>query len=161
MPMKYILFLMMVFTSFHCYSQQDFVAAGHDASGSNGSVSYSIGQVAYVSETVTSGNINQGVQQPIEIFELTNSEFDSTSFNAILYPNPASTEVILSINSLNLDSTIEYQLTDITGKLIKSGRINTTETRIDVVGFPQACYFVNILDSNKILKSFKLLKNNK
>lgn len=159
--MKHILFFMIILSSMHGYSQQDIVAAGNDASGSNGNVSYSIGQVAYISETGVSGNINQGVQQPIEIFELTNSEFDSTSFNAILYPNPASTEVILSINSLNLDSILEYHLTDINGKLIKSGRINTTETRIDVVGFPQACYFVNIFNSNKILKTFKLLKNNK
>ena len=152
---------MMLFSSCLSFSQQDIVASGSDSTGSSGSVNYSIGQVAYVSATDTSGNINQGVQQPIEIFVLTNSEFGNETFNATLYPNPAASEVILSVNSINIDSKIEYQLTDITGKLIKSGRVNTNETSIDVLGFPQACYFVNILSSNKIIKTFKLLKNNK
>ena len=45
------------------YGQQALVASGGSVGGENGSVSYSIGQVFYSSQTGTNGLINQGVQQ--------------------------------------------------------------------------------------------------
>ena len=46
-------------------------ATGGDASGSGGSVSYSVGQVVYTTNTGTSGSVAQGVQQPYEISVVT------------------------------------------------------------------------------------------
>jgi len=159
--MKHTLFILMVSSSFVSFAQQDVVAAGGDGSSSGGAVSFSVGQVAFSSASDTTGDINQGVQQPIEILELTKPDLGDQSFNALLFPNPAATAVTLSISSAIPDANLEYQLTDVTGKIIKIGKISSVETTIDVLGFPQACYFVNVIASNKILKTFKLLKNNK
>lgn len=159
--MKHILFVVMLSSSFVSFAQEDVVATGGDGSSSGGAVSFSVGQVAFSSASDASGDINQGVQQPIEIFELTKPDFQDQLFNAMLFPNPSATAVTLSISSVSPDANLEYQLTDITGKIIKVGKISSVETTIDVLGFPQACYFVNVITSNKILKTFKLLKNNK
>jgi len=157
--MKHILFLISFFISALGFGQKDVVASGGDATGSGGSVSYSIGQVAYQTVTGSSGVITQGVQQPFEIYPLASPEFDA-SFSATLYPNPTATSVILLLDIAKTGLGLNYELTDITGKILHTGRINSNETTIDVERFPEACYFVNIIDSNKRVKTFKLLKNN-
>ena len=157
--MKHILFLIILFSSSVSYCQREVVASGGNASGSGGSVSYSLGQVAYQSVTGTNGNVNQGVQQPFEIFTLSNSEFD-TSFSAILFPNPAAVSVTLSIDLSKEGANYDYELTDVTGKRISHDKITADETTINVEGLAEACYFLNILNGNKRVKTFKLLKNN-
>ena len=49
-------------------AQESANVSGGEATGSGGTVSYTIGQVAYTNHTGTNGNINQGVQQPYEIY---------------------------------------------------------------------------------------------
>ncbi|MEI6575394.1 MAG: T9SS type A sorting domain-containing protein [Bacteroidota bacterium] len=46
------------------WAQQGFVATGGDASGAGGGVSYSFGQVDYLSAAGTGGSVNQGLQHP-------------------------------------------------------------------------------------------------
>lgn len=157
--MKHILFLLMVLFTSISFAQRDVVATGGDGVSSEGAVSFSVGQIAFSSATDALGNSNQGVQQPIEIFELSNVDFGAQFINASLFPNPAATSVTLYISSVTSDANFEYDLADVTGKIIRTGKISTEKTIIDVVGFPQACYFVNVKTSNKIVKTFKLLKN--
>ena len=52
-------------------AQEAIPASGGDASGSGGSVSYSIGQVVYQTHTCTSGSVAEGVQQSFEILVVT------------------------------------------------------------------------------------------
>jgi len=157
--MKHILFFISLFFSTLGFSQQDVVSTGGDASSSGGSVSYSIGQVAYESASGSNGSINQGVQQPFEIFVLAIPGHDE-SFTATLFPNPTATSVILSLDITKEGSGLVYELTDVTGKIIRNGRILSNETVINVEEFAEACYFVNVLEGNKRVKTFKLLKNN-
>ena len=46
-------------------------AIGGDATGSGGSVSYSVGQVVYTTNKGTNGSVVEGVQQPYEILVVT------------------------------------------------------------------------------------------
>jgi hypothetical protein len=158
--MKHILFLISLFISVLSYGQRDLVSSGGDATGSGGSVSYSIGQVAYESASGANGNINQGVQQPFEIFVVLSNPELGDSFSATLYPNPAATSVILALDLAKEGSNLVYELSDITGKIIRNGRITSNETIINVEGFAEACYFLNVLEGNSRVKTFKLLKNN-
>lgn len=50
------------------YAQTSILASGGDNSGSGGSVSYSVGQVFYTTNTGTSGSVEQGVQHPFEFY---------------------------------------------------------------------------------------------
>ena len=140
-------------------AQSNTVSAGGDAEGSNGSVSYSVGQVFYVTAEGENGNANQGVQQPFEIFvTLTNSQFLNDLTKITLLPNPAVDRVILSLNGIPSFEGYYYNLTDITGKIINKGFINSNDTTLDVSSLPGACYFLNVFQNNMAIKSFKLLK---
>lgn len=157
--MKKILHLSIYFSFLLSYSQKDNVASGGEGSGSGGTVSYSIGQVSYETYNGSNGNLNQGVQQPFEIFvTLINPEFLSDLTTITLLPNPAVNTVVLSVSDWNTIEGALYNLTDITGKIIEKGNINSKDTSLDVSKLPEACYFLNVFQNNKALKSFKLLK---
>lgn len=54
-----------LFVSHSIFSQESINASGSEATGSGGTVSYSVGQVFYSSQTGTNGNtLSEGVQQP-------------------------------------------------------------------------------------------------
>ena len=49
-------------------AQQNTASAGGNYTGSGGSISFSIGQANYTYHSNAFGSVNQGVQQPYEIF---------------------------------------------------------------------------------------------
>jgi Secretion system C-terminal sorting domain len=158
--MKVKLFLLSLFFSVVSFGQQAIDSSGGNATGSGGSASYSVGQITYQSYSGSTGKVSQGVQQPFEIFvTLKNNEFNY-SFTANLYPNPTASTAILSLENQEPNGEMEYNLTDITGKLITKGNINAKETVIDVAILAEACYFLNVISENKTIKTFKLLKHN-
>ena len=61
---KCILFLLPGLFITVVQAQKVVLPSGGNATGSGGSVSYSIGQIAYSYQTGPSGSINQGVLQP-------------------------------------------------------------------------------------------------
>ncbi|MGB4204111.1 MAG: T9SS type A sorting domain-containing protein [Bacteroidales bacterium] len=61
---KYLILLcFLIFSAIAIVAQQGIVAAGGDATGAGGSMSYSIGQIDYLAYTSAQGSINPGVQQ--------------------------------------------------------------------------------------------------
>jgi Secretion system C-terminal sorting domain len=156
--MKQKLFMLGLFSSVYGFSQQAVVSSGGDASGSGGTVSYSIGQVAYSTNAsgAATGSETQGVQQPFEIFVISGLTDLYPSISATLFPNPAQTSVILSMDGSRENAV--FQLTDIGGKLIRSGNIIAKETSIDIQGLAEACYHLNVLVSQEVVKTFKLIK---
>ncbi len=158
--MKKNLFLLSLFFSAVSFGQQDIDASGGNATGSGGTASYSIGQLAFESFSGSTGSINQGVQQPFEFYvNLANNQFNY-SFSATLHPNPTQDFAVLSLENQDPNASLNYNLTDVTGKLITKGNINNKQTMIDVAALADACYFLNVFDKNKPVKTFKLLKQN-
>ena len=49
------------------YAQESVVSSGGNSSGSNGNVSYSIGQLFYKTVNGATANLSSGVEQPFEI----------------------------------------------------------------------------------------------
>lgn len=150
-----LLFLFGILTT---EAQQAAVASGGNATGTGGSASYSIGQVADKTQTGTTGTITQGVQQPFEIVTLSGEEFTGISLEAMVYPNPTASWVTLKITNVNLDN-LNYQFFDLTGKLIIDGKISGGETVFDLQKYPTATYLLKVNSLNKALKTFKIIKN--
>jgi hypothetical protein len=64
-----------------------------------------------------------------------------TSNDASVFPNPASSSVEISLGK---ESTGVYSLTDLTGKIIFTGKIQGRSAMIDVSTLPQGVYLLNI-----------------
>ena len=134
-------------------------ATGGNASGSGGTVAYSVGQVVYTTNTATNGSVVQGVQQPFEISVVTGIE-EAKGINLAVsaYPNP--TTDFLNLKVENYDNTnLSYQLFDMNGKLLESKKITGNQTSIVMSNLVPATYFVKVTESNKEVKTFKIIKN--
>jgi len=140
-------------------AQESVNATGGNASGSGGSVSYSVGQVVYTTHTGTSGSVAAGVQQPFEISVVTAIE-EALGITLLVsaYPNPTTDYLTLSIGEFDI-SNLSYQLYDINGKLLQSEKITGNQTSIAMSNLVPAIYFVKVIHNNKEVKTFKIIKN--
>ena len=140
-------------------AQETITTTGGDASGSGGSASYSVGQVAYHTYTGTNGSVAEGVQQPFEISIVTAiEEAIGISLSISVYPNPASDYLTLEVKDYDF-SNLTYQLYNIHGKLLQNEKITGNQTSIFMRNHLSATYFVKILEGNKEVKTFKVIKN--
>lgn len=139
-------------------AQQSANSSGGNATGSGGTVSYSIGQVEFNSNSGSSGSIAQGVQHAYEIFTVGINE---TTLNISLtaFPNPTTDNLTLQINDYK-NEKLTYQLFDIQGKLITNGQVISTQTKINTISLQSATYFIHLVNhENKKVQSFKIIKN--
>jgi len=133
-------------------------ATGGDASGNGGSTSYSVGQVVYTTNTGESGSVAQGVQQPYEISVVTGlEEAKGITLSVSAYPNPTTNYLTLSIGEFDI-SNLSYQLYDMNGKLLQSEKITGNQTRMVTSNLVSATYFVKVIQGNKEVKTFKIIK---
>lgn len=140
-------------------AQESVNATGGDASGSGGSASYSVGQVVYTTNTGTSGSVAQGVQQPIEISVVTGiEEANVIKLSVSAYPNPAIDHLTLSISEFDI-SNLSCQLYDMQGKLLQTKKLTGTETQIDMSTYVASAYYVKVIQGNREIKTFKIIKN--
>ena len=141
-------------------AQEAIPATGGEASGSGGSASYTVGQVFYTTQTGTNGNsVAQGVQQPYEISVVTGlEEAKGISLSISAYPNPTTDYLTLKIKDFEL-SILHFQLYDMTGKLLQSEKITGNQTSIIMSNLVPATYFVKVIQGNKEVKTFKIIKN--
>ena len=159
--MEYIkikLSVLLLSISITVQAQQATTASGGDASGSGGTVAFSVGQVVCTANTNASGTVSQGVQQPFEIFTLGVKE---TELNISLkaFPNPTLDNLTLQISDYNNEKLL-YKLYDMQGKLLNNGQILTQQTKIEMTSLPTATYFINVVNQqNKKVKTFKIIKN--
>lgn len=140
------------------HAQQTSLSAGNNATGLGGSTSYSVGQVVYTTNIGTTGSMAQGVQQPYEIFTLGNDNFPNIVVKWSAYPNPTSNQITLEIENYDV-TNLNYQMIDLSGKIIETNKITQDQTNIDMSNRVTSIYFITIVENNKTLKTFKIIKN--
>jgi hypothetical protein len=139
-------------------AQQSVSASSGNATGGGGSLSYSIGQAVYTSNSGSSGNLVQGIQQAYEIFLVSINETD-LSISLKAFPNPIQDNLTLLLSDYTNEQFF-YQLIDTQGKLLIKGKIVTPQTQINTAGLLSATYFINVVNkNNKNIQSFKIIKN--
>ena len=157
MKTKSLLILSFAFcVTIQIQAQNNTVSAGADAEGSNGNVSYSIGQVVYTSATGINGSINQGVQQPYDYDVITGIEHTEIELN--LYPNPTLGQVNLSIAD---SRTQEYSLSlfDATGRLIMQNSQLNGLNSFSMESYAAGAYTLSVFKKEELVKSFRIIRN--
>ena len=132
-------------------------ATGGDASGTGGSVAYSVGQIVYSTSTGTTGSVAQGVEQAYEIYSVGNKE-TALNISLSVFPNPTSDFLTLKVQDYN-NEVLSYNLLDEQGKLVLNEQITTQDTQISMSTLVRGSYFINIVQANKKIQTFKIIKN--
>jgi hypothetical protein len=139
-------------------SQSNTVAAGGSGTGSGGTVSYTIGQIDYISTTGSNGSTNQGVQQPIEFFQTNSIGEIGDEIHLSLGPNPTFDNITLFYeNSENVN--LHYELFDVNGKLIITTTPLKDENLIQLRELLTGNYFLKVSRENNEIKTFKIIKH--
>ncbi|NJM14614.1 MAG: T9SS type A sorting domain-containing protein [Bacteroidales bacterium] len=139
-------------------AQESVNATGGDATGSGGSVSFTVAQLTYQTHTGTNGSVAEGAQQAYEISVVTAiEEAKGINLSMAAYPNPTKNYLTLSIEEFDI-SNLSYQLYDTQGKLLQSEAINGNRTSINMSNYVSANYFIKVIAKNQAIKEFKIIK---
>ena len=99
----------------------------------------------------------QGVQQPYIISVVLGVEHQTIQLDFTVYPNPTINFLTLNVGNAEL-STLNFQLYDLSGKLIESRKILSSTETISMENLPSALYFLRVTNNNQDLKTFKIIK---
>lgn len=157
---KISFFFWMVVLQLPLLAQQSSLSGGGSGFGSGGVMEFSVGQVAFNSITQSGFQLNEGVQQPFELYTVTQMTDVAVKIEAILYPNPAAEYVLMTIkdaeyNNLNL----RYRLQDMNGKIVTASSLVGMETLIPLSGMQNGSYSLVIFQNERQIQQFKIIKN--
>ena len=140
------------------YAQNSFTTTGANLSGSGSKLSYSVGQVFNSTQNGSNGSISTGVHQPFEISVVTAlKEAKGIHLEISTYPNPTTNNLQLNIEGENFRD-FNYELFDMSGKVIESKRITGNQTNIEMTQLKASTYFLKLIQNNKETKTFKIIK---
>ena len=136
-------------------AQSAVVPGGGLLSGSGGTVSFTIGQIAIPTISGSNGSISPGVQQPLlseMVTALTPPNL--ASFDISIYPNPSYDVVHVKLGQ---EDSVPFQLMDLRGKTIYQGTLGLQEQRLNLQQLPPASYFLKV-QVQGIIKSYIVIK---
>ncbi|MDD3875310.1 MAG: T9SS type A sorting domain-containing protein [Bacteroidales bacterium] len=149
-------FLSICFTCL--YAQNSVLPSGGEITGSNGSLSYSCGQLITTTVNCSTTYITHGVQQPYEISVITHEDMYGQEINLSICPNPVSNILILSTGTLEYN-LIRATLYDFNGRLLEVREIYQNESLFDMQELTSAIYFLKVSKNGNEIKTFKIIKN--
>ena len=132
-------------------------ATGGDATGSGGTVAYSVGQIVYTTNTGTTGSVAQGVDQAYEISSVGIKE-TALNISLSIFPNPTSDYLTIKVEDYN-NEALSYNLINEQGKLVMNEQITNQDTQVAMSSLARGAYFINVLQANKKIQTFKIIKN--
>jgi len=139
-------------------AQQATIVTGGNASGSGGTGDYNIGQVAYTTNIGTTGSVAQGVQQAYEVSIVLGTDNHAIKLDVTVFPNPTTDYLTLDVGNSEL-FTMNFQLCDLTGKIIENKKITNTVETISMENLASGTYFLKVTNNNQGVKTFKIIKN--
>lgn len=151
-----LIFALLCFGNIAVFCQTAFVSTFNQSSGSNGKVSFTVGQSYTLKGTGSNGETINGIQQPYSIYTL-GVDDAGFSLEISVFPNPVCDELILKTKDIELKN-LSFTLYDLNGIPIETKGIMDSETLIQMDGLQAATYFLKVMNKDKSVKSFKVIK---
>lgn len=139
------------------FSQQAVLTSGGDNVASNGSISFSVGQVVFSTDSNNYISIEQGIQHSSDLFVVTAIQnILADNIFITVFPNPACDFIMLNL-SLPLDD-LEYKLFDLNGNIVLAGLQKKSLNCISLANLAPSVYFLKVFRHNNEIQTFKVLK---
>lgn len=141
-------------------AQQALPATGGEASGSGGTVSYTVGQLNYTTQSTANGILSSGLQQTYEVSVVSGMEVEADiSLSIGAYPNPTMEQLTIEVEQLELKpQKLHYSLYDLSGRLIQQKEMTGAKTSLQTDKLIPATYILKVSTDKKTLKIFRILK---
>lgn len=150
-----ILICLLLCLNLTVFGQQTCTSSGGDINSSAGSVSFSIGQVNYITSVGSGGSSSQGVQQVYDISVGENSKEMKLTLSA--FPNPIMNYLLVK-SDYDKYTDLNYMLFDAQGRIQLKGKFNAKEIMIDLRGLISELYILKIFNMNEEVSTIKIIK---
>lgn len=156
---KITLFANLVITTIAAAAQTSLNTAGGNAQGSDGTISYSAGQVFFSVSEGVNGTLTAGIQQPYEISTVVSvPENDDAKGLIQVYPNPFTHHLTIKLEELKHEK-LTCLLFDESSRVLQLIELSTDKTLIDMSSLKPAIYFLRVNDDHITLKTFRIIKH--
>jgi hypothetical protein len=141
-------------------------SAGVKMTQSNGSLSFTVGELVVLTQIDANGNSLGGGftnSSTISTTVLSVQEPDAAVLQVSIFPNPTTDLVQLQIKEANIDE-MELEFSDLTGKILYSAqyRLMNQNIGINTAGYPSGVYLLTLKKPNgQILGTYKIVKHEK
>jgi hypothetical protein len=158
-PKKSFLFVFFSIITSLSNAQSGFVSLGATISNQQGSISYSIGQSAFVNSKSNEGSMEFGLQQPYQYISVTSIPGINSAEGINIFPNPTRASLLITgLNRLSLSDKMSAQIVSQSGQILKQYPISNTALKIDVKNLNPGTYFLTMIQNYKILNVYKFIK---
>lgn len=141
------------------FAQSAIVPVGGNAQSNNGSVSYTVGQIAIQTNGNESVSVAEGVQQPYEIMVVGTNDYPQIVLNAKIYPNPTENIAQLELNGFEIPvGGFHAILYDGNGKLLQNIKVTDDVTQFEIGHYATGTYHLELRDGKRVLKTFKVVR---
>ncbi len=157
MKMKKLIFIILILVSAGVtFAQEVISAAGETKSNSGYEVSWTVGEPAIQTLSSESNTLTQGFHQTELIITALDEITDLKNLISV-FPNPTHRFAVVKYKNIPKQNT--YRLFNLSGKLLESKEINSTETQVDLARFAEGTYLLKIVqDNGNPLQTFKIIK---
>ena len=131
-------------------AQTTVAATGGTVENSRYSISYSVGQVTVGSDITETLRLNEGVQQPLTVEDVSINITDNPTHIAI-YPNP--TTMSVTLRREGDANSAEVRIYSLDGRLLHTTQWDGTSLSIDLNSFAAGVYMLHV--NNKTYKITK------
>jgi hypothetical protein len=142
-------------------SPQSINSSGTSMSQSNGSLSFTVGELVVLSLTDTEGNtLGGGFTSGATISTASIQEPDGAVLNVKVYPNPTTDLITVAIQETKL-SYVEIEITDMNGKVISSEKYTGIAKNVGInsSSWNIGTYFLKLKGENaEVLGIYKIVK---
>mgnify|MGYP000894254199 CR=1 FL=1 len=151
--LKKIFTFTLLLASASALAQEVITPQGDSYTNSNGSIDFTIGEVAINTGTAGGNDLTQGFHQTN--WNFVSIEDHVPNYEAIIFPNP--TAEILTIKT-NMFENVNYTLCDAQGKLVIQDKLSSAKTPIQVSHLAPGAYALILHNDTQNLKTFQLIK---
>jgi len=149
-------------------SPEVYPSSGNYYTGTNATLSWTLGESVIETFSGTNAILTQGFQQ--SLYTITSiEETPDNNYQISVYPNPATDLININVYPVKSPlfngvqsvekSSLKVELIDLQGKRLYYQNINSNNNTVDLKQFPGSIYFLKVYtNDNKLLKSYKITK---
>ncbi len=153
-----ILFVLATTLSVGAAAQQTLSTASGDATGTTGSVSYTLGQPFVRSAFAPSGaSLSGGIQQPYTVAESVIEGIAPLDISTRVFPNPTADELVVEVMGEDNGRKLRYELYAVGGTLVAQGLVEGM-LRLSMGSCPAGSYVLRLSDGDAS-RSYHIVKN--
>ncbi len=154
---KPVIFIFLFCFCFVLKAQEAVVSGGGYYEAAGGSISWTLGEPVIETFEAEGITLTQGFQQSALIITSV-EEHPELVFFISVFPNPAKEYLNIKIGAEDFDG-IWYELYDLKGMKLEQKRIDSNIAHVSLRELNPSVYFLRIIQNNKVLKTFKVIKN--